>query len=108
MSAYQSGSYEKTNWDTIRAIPGVDDLSINAQKGAAIANDTVRGEGDMRNDYLDREKLNTLIIHARQDAATAVLNTALIYKELRSTGRDSRICRLIIVGILAYIAYKVS
>lgn len=102
------GDYEKINWDSIRSLPGMDELKINSQKGAAIGNDTVYGKGRIRDDYLDRKKLNTLIIHSRQDAATAVLNTILIYKYMESRLKGARNCRIFIILLLLYIAYKVS
>lgn len=96
------------NYELLKKIFKYNDAHVNSIRAKKIVDDTIHGDDEYYYENFSDKVKSNLLSSARQDAAWCALNTVMIYNEVTSNGRSARWCRLIIVSLLFYIAYRVS
>lgn len=100
--------YEPGQASRLRRIDGQSILDFNKSLSNQITNDTLFNRGPIIDEKLSREQLLTLISHTREDAANATFNTITIYCEIKSLYKNIVALFIIVIFLLAYIAFRVS
>ncbi|MFT8419216.1 MAG: hypothetical protein ABF636_10380 [Acetobacter sp.] len=103
MKEYEPGEASK-----LRRIDGENILDFNKSLSNQITNDTLSNRGPIVDQKLSKEQFLTLIAHAREDSANATFNTIIIYNELKSLYKNIAVLFVIVIFLLAYIAFRVS
>lgn len=77
----------------------------NSKEARDISRETAYGGGYIENDFSD-ERMKTLILHTRQDAAFALLNSIEIYKITKAARNWVILSFFVFLFLLLYIVYK--
>ncbi len=97
-----------------RRLYGPDAFRENGIIAREIAHEPVEALGHEHRSsdyYLDERARDSLLVHGRQDAAHALLNTKTLMDQVAGIRRDLRIMDamlLIALGLLAWIAWRVG